>query len=229
MVALEGLGLGQRARLRFICEKDAAARRLICAHRSPEHIFNDIMQRSVDDMPVCDIYVAGFPCQPWSTAGLRQGTADKHGRGNIFPRILDYLHRKRPKCFLLENVKGLTTSTHQECFASMLDDLKRGNLFIVTWRVLNTADFGIPQNRPRLYIIGFLRDAVPGGMEGSLNFKWPRGGRHDPLQSLLQGSEICRPQVEPGTIADRNLQVMLHKLKQQGVDPALEQIGRAHV
>ena len=73
MAALDQMGLGNQTRLRFICEKDAAARKLILAHRAPDFIYEDITERPVDQMPTCDIYAAGFPCQPWSVAGLREG------------------------------------------------------------------------------------------------------------------------------------------------------------
>ena len=67
------MGLGNQTRLRLICEKDAAARKLILAHRTPDFIYDGITERPVDQMPTCDIYAAGFPRQPWSAAGLREG------------------------------------------------------------------------------------------------------------------------------------------------------------
>ena len=77
-------------------------------------------------MPVCDIYAAGFPCQPWSTAGLGEGTDDRQGRGHIFFHIHQYIRIKDPKCFLLESVKGLTMVTHPNAFAAYLESLRDG-------------------------------------------------------------------------------------------------------
>ena len=84
MAAFDQMGLGNQTRLRFFCEKDAAARKLILAHRTPDFIYEDITERPVGQMPTCVIYAAGFPCQPWSVAGLREGANDRHGRGRIF-------------------------------------------------------------------------------------------------------------------------------------------------
>ena len=220
MAALDQMGLGKQTRLRFICEKDAAARKLILAHRTPDFIYEDITERPVDQMPTCDIYAAGFPCQPWSAAGLREGANDRHGRGQIFPRILEYLRQKLPKCFLLENVKGLTSITHREAFKNMLASLRSGDKYIVSWRVLNTADYGIPQNRPRLYIIGLLRSACPAVESSIASFKWPRRTECMPLSALLDPdkSGIERQQPRPGSTAEKHLLQLQRQLAKQGSD-----------
>ena len=103
MAALDHMGLGGQTRLRFVCEKDASARKLILPHQQPDLLYEDITQRPVSDMPTCDLYAAGFPCRPWSSAGLRGGP--DYGHGRIFRHIVDYLFHKTPKCFLLENVQ----------------------------------------------------------------------------------------------------------------------------
>ena len=215
MAALERLGLGGQTRLRFVCEKDAAARKLILAHQKPDLIYEDITQRPVADMPTCDLYVAGFPCQPWSSAGLKEGEDDRHGRGRIFDHIAEYILSKTPKCFLLENVKGLTSAAHREVFLKMLATLRSGNKYVVTWRVVNTADYGIPQNRPRLYIIGMLRSALP---QGKLAFKWPSPMRCKPLTWLLDPCLTTeREQPKHNTVAGQNLKKLLQDLTNQGV------------
>ena len=133
-------------------------------------------------MPFCDVYVSGFPCQPWSTAGLSKD--DRHGRGCIFPYIHEYIKTKWPKCFLLENVKGFTNAKHKDAFANVLKSLRSGlgDQYMVSWRVVNTADYGLPQNRPRLYIVGMLRVAI----QDQNRFKWPRPVGCVPLASLLE-------------------------------------------
>ena len=164
--------ISSRTELQFVCEKDPAARRLILEHTSPKHVFVDITTRPVDAMPFCDVYVSGFPCQPWSTAGLSEGIDDRHGRGCIFPYIHEYLKTKQPACFILENVKGFTTVKHKDAFANVLKALRSGlkDQYMVSWRVVNTADYGLPQNRPRLYIIGMLR----GALQNDKRFTRPR-------------------------------------------------------
>ena len=153
-------------------------------------------------MPTCDLHAAGFPCQPFSAAGLREGKNDRHGRGLIFPSIAEYLRRKTPKCFLLENVKGLATKTHEETFREMLATLRSDGKYIITWRVLNTADYGIPQNRPRLYIIGLLRSALP---NGEVLFKSPTTSGCRALDSLLDPKSLQREQPRRNTVAHQNL------------------------
>ena len=87
--------------------------------------------------------------------------------------VYQYILNKAPKAFILENVKGLTTVTHQNTFKAYLKSLRGGldNTYIVSWRVLNTADFGLPQNRPRLYIIGIKRCVLQGRQLPP--FQWP--------------------------------------------------------
>ena len=217
MVAMEKMGLMNQTQLKFICEKDAAARRLTLSHASPSIVYEDITTRAVEHMPVCDVYAAGFPCQPWSTAGLSEGTADRQGRGRIFPHIHNYIQMKAPTCFLLENVKGMTTGKHKDAFASVLNSLRDGlhNKYMVSWRVLNTADFGLPQNRPRLYIIGMRRDAI----KDQSRFLWPRPLGCVPLDSVLDlGVNRKDHQPKIGTIADSNLQMLLGRLHEK-VEP----------
>ena len=164
-------------------------------------------------MPTCDLYVAGFPCRPWSSAGLREGP-DEHGHGRIFDHIVDYLFQKTPKFFLLENAQGLTSATHREVFLKMLAILRSDRKYVVTWRVINTADHGVPQNRPRLYIIGMLRSALP---KGKVAFKWPSPTGCKLLSSLLDPcSATEREQPKHNTVAAKNLKTLLQDLTAQG-------------
>ena len=104
-------------------------------------------------LPDFDLLVGGFPCQAFSVAGLRKGLDDT--RGTLFfdiARILDY---KRPRNFLLENVKGLLSHDSGKTFQTMLGVLSDMG-YVVEWEVLNSKNFGVPQNRERVYIIGHL-------------------------------------------------------------------------
>ena len=93
----------------------------------------------------------------------------------------------------------MTTGTHKDAFANVLKSLRDGlrNEYIVSWRVLNTADFGLPQNRPRLYIIGMRRDALQDGLQ----LLWPRPLGCVPLDSILEVAVKCTDhQPKVGTI-----------------------------
>lgn len=106
------------------------------------------------EIPDHDILVGGFPCQAFSVAGKRKGFDDT--RGTLFfdiARILDY---KRPRYFLLENVKGLLSHERGKTFSTILRVLSELG-YELQWEVLNSKHFGVPQNRERVFIVGHLR------------------------------------------------------------------------
>ena len=108
---------------------------------------------STGDIPDHDILVGGFPCQAFSVAGRRLGFADT--RGTLFFDIARILKDKRPRYFILENVKGLLSHDNGKTFSTILgvlSDLGYG----VEWQVLNSKNFGVPQNRERVFIVGHL-------------------------------------------------------------------------
>lgn len=115
----------------------------------------DITQIESTDIPDFDILLGGFPCQPFSSAGLKKGFADT--RGTLFFEIERIMRDKRPKAFLLENVKQLQTHDKGrtlKVILSHLDDLG----YYVKYVILRAGDFGVPQNRERTYIVGFDRN-----------------------------------------------------------------------
>lgn len=116
----------------------------------------DITQIEAKDIPDFDILVGGFPCQPFSQAGLHKGFDDT--RGTLFFEIERILAEKRPKAFLLENVKQLKGHNKGRTFSIILEHLDKLD-YEVSYQVLRAADFGVPQNRERIYIVGFDRQA----------------------------------------------------------------------
>lgn len=108
---------------------------------------------NIDEIEPFDLLLAGFPCQPFSYAGKRRGFGDT--RGTLFFEIERILKKYRPKAFLLENVRGLYTHDSGRTFNTIIEKLH--NLgYGTTDLVLNSSDFGVPQNRVRLYILGIL-------------------------------------------------------------------------
>jgi DNA (cytosine-5)-methyltransferase 1 len=109
----------------------------------------------VDDLPKFDFLLAGFPCQAFSIAGYRQGFNDEKGRGNLFFDIARIIDDRRPEGFLLENVKNLKSHDGGKTFKIIqqtLEDLG----YHLKMKVLNTMEYGnVPQNRERIYIVGF--------------------------------------------------------------------------
>lgn len=120
-------------------------------------VLGDIQKISVTQIPDFDILCGGFPCQPFSIAGYKQGFKDESGRGNLFFDIIRILKAKKPKAFLLENVKNLKTHDKGNTMKVILEELEKNLGYFVKVKVLNTMEYGnLPQNRERIYIVGFL-------------------------------------------------------------------------
>ena len=118
----------------------------------------DITKIDEKALPDFDLFTGGFPCQPFSSAGLGNGELDM--RGTLFYDILRNVSHKKPNHILLENVKGLTHSKHKPTLDKIVSELKSQN-YQVFYEVLNTKNFGIPQNRERLWIYARLNGALP--------------------------------------------------------------------
>ncbi len=116
----------------------------------------DITEVNEKNIPNFDFLFAGFPCQPFSVAGHRQGFNDKNGRGNLFFDIIRILKEKQPKTFILENVKNLKTHDKGNTIKVIYDELQKLG-YKVTDAILNAMEYSnTPQNRERIFIIGFL-------------------------------------------------------------------------
>lgn len=129
----------------------------------------DITKISTADIPDFDILLAGFPCQPFSSIGKRQGFMHAT-QGTLFHDVARIIKDKNPKGFLLENVQGLLTHDNGATFEiiiGILHDLG----YNITYKVLNSMDFGVPQQRKRIYIVGFRNDIVGKDFE----FNFPKG------------------------------------------------------
>jgi len=118
-------------------------------------IVEDIRKIGVDDLPSFDFLLGGFPCQPFSIAGYRQGFNDKKNRGNLFFDIVRIIEARKPTGFLLENVKNLKSHDGGNTFKTIEEILKKLGYHIKA-KVLNSMEYGnVPQNRERVYIVGF--------------------------------------------------------------------------
>ena len=118
--------------------------------------------RTVDprELPEADCYTAGFPCQSFSVAGRRGGFTDT--RGTLFFEIMRLAKARKPEYLFLENVKGLLSCDGGKTFATIISTLAELG-YNAEWQVLNSKDFGVPQNRERVFIVGHLRGS--GGRE----------------------------------------------------------------
>lgn len=145
-----------------------------------EQPIGDITEVKEKDVPAHDILLGGFPCQAFSIIGAGKGFSDT--RGTLFFDIARILKEKQPRAFVLENVKQLRGHDHGrtlEIILKTLDELG----YWVDYRILNALDFGLPQKRERILIVGFRR-----GTQG--NFRWPKPKSDVPsLDKFLENNE----------------------------------------
>ena len=145
-----------------------------------EVYFEDARKINPYDLPHIDLICGGFPCQAFSIAGRRGGFEDS--RGTLFFEIARIAAVKRPSYLLLENVPGLLSHDGGRTFATILGTLSDLG-YDVTWEVLNSKDFGVPQSRKRVYIIGYFRDRCAGEI---LSFRETNGAS---LMQIIPGRE----------------------------------------
>ena len=133
----------------FSSDIDPHVRATINANFPPKHcLYRDLTKRDHAKAPTCNLYVAGFPCQPFSTAGLQQGFNDSKKRGKIFFHVRDYIEEQTPKVFMLENVSGLVKLKKGQYFQAILESLKMlSTPYNIHDYLLNTKDHGVPQSR----------------------------------------------------------------------------------
>ena len=216
----------------FSCDNDPHVVKTIEVNFSPRQIEKDITTRDCSKTPYVDLYIAGFPCQPFSQAGKQQGFEDSKGRGTIFFNVLDYITVQRPKVFLLENVKGLVTmenGKHMRKIIKALRDIKRdGSLcgdvqgessesaYEIHYEVLNAKDHGIPQSRPRWYCVGILRSSFAGSEKST--FEFPKAIKMPSIELLLDTKSSTPPQ-KVGNTSRINIEKARAKLVSEGFKP----------
>ncbi len=152
----------------FASELRPDLRRLYNVNFPGVRIEGDITQVDEGDIPPHDVLCGGFPCQPFSQAGKRQGFNDE-GRGNLFYEICRILKRHKPEFVILENVSNLLGHDGGNTWSVIRQELESLG-YDVRCAVLSPHEFGIPQHRRRIYIVGHLRSC--GGLDG---FEFPVG------------------------------------------------------
>lgn len=170
-------------------------------NEDPQLDVTKLTRESIRSIPDFDILLAGFPCQTFSIAGIKKGFEDS--RGQLFFDIAKILKIKKPQAFLLENVKGLVSHERGETLKTILKILTEELGYRVTYQILNSKDFGVPQNRERIYIVGFKR---------KLDFAFPT-----PLGAKVSISDILEKEVaEKYFLSERYWQCLQqHKARHQ--------------
>lgn len=148
--------------------------------------FGDITKSSTKNYipETFDILCAGFPCQAFSIAGKRGGFEDT--RGTLFFDVAEIIKNKQPKVIFLENVKGLKSHDKGKTLATILNTLRNDlNYFVPDPEVLNAKDFGVPQNRERIFIVGFRKD------QGIDSFNYPNKTKNKvQLKEIYDSEEV---------------------------------------
>lgn len=172
----------------FVSEWDIFAQKTYRANfKDNFDISGDITQINEKDVPEFDICLAGFPCQAFSLAGKRQGFEDDYKgvcRGNLFLDVARICEEHRPKVIFCENVKGLLIHDKGRTFDIIKNTFEKLG-YSVYWEVLNSKDFGVPQNRERIYIVAF-RDDV-----NCTNFEFPsRLNLNVKLKNIIENNPV---------------------------------------
>lgn len=149
----------------FVSEWDEFAQKTYKANFHDDlEIAGDITKIDEKNIPDFDICLAGFPCQAFSLAGQRKGFDDDYkgmSRGTLFFDVARICSEHKPKVIFCENVKGLTIHDKGRTFKVIVNILREIG-YTVFYKVLNSKDFGVPQNRERIYIVAFRNDIAPG-------------------------------------------------------------------
>lgn len=138
----------------------------------------DIRDVKSDELPEFDILTGGFPCQSFSIVAQnpkRLGVKDE--RGKLFFEMCRILKDKQPKCFVAENVKGLLTANKRSAFPLILEEFQNSG-YDVQYQILNSAEYGVPQKRERVIIVGFRKDL-------QINFEFP--------EAIIKVEELYKP------------------------------------
>jgi len=205
----------------FSCDIDHHVKKTIMENFPPKHWYPDLTTRDNTVAPKVDLYVAGFPCQPFSYCGLRQGFKDKKGRGTILFDIYDYIEEQKPRVFVLENVVGILRINNGETWKQILETLNGlcGSSYEISFGQMNTKNHGVPQNRARIYIVGVQKKFSNGTFDFADIHQLPLPSIEcflDPKKGKATAEDL--PPKSQGH-AHRNVKRLIKELKQAGNDP----------
>jgi len=172
----------------FSSEIDKYAVQYIKDNHEPNILFSDMTKRNIKDVPNIDLYVSGFPCQPFSRANKFKTDVDP--RLNLFNNCLDIIKYKSPKIFILENVKTLVTLNDGQYFKEILSILNDINIYDIYWKVINSKDYGIPHCRDRLYIIGIQKSL------SNYKFEFPKKKQMKDIKEFIDETDNIKIEIK---------------------------------
>lgn len=161
-----------------------------------EPYYYNLKRIKTEKLTPYDLLIAGFPCQTFSVIGRKEGFSDC--RGQIIFHITRILAETQPKCFLLENVKGLVTHDKGKTIKRIVTELNQAG-YEVTYKVLTSLDYGVPQMRQRVYFVGIRKDIC----SNINNFPWPEPVENPGLSDYLIDNNVA---------TDERLEILHHYL-----------------
>lgn len=161
------------------------------ANVSENIVYGDINEH-LDDIPKHDVLIGGFPCQPFSTLGKLKGFNDE--RGTLFFTIKKIITKRKPKVVVLENVKNIVNHDQGKTFNKIREELEKLG-YIVKYKIHNTADFGIPQRRNRIYIVAFRKKSF-----NNYDFEFPKTKK-----LLITAQDLLDKDVEEKYFISKNM------------------------
>jgi len=235
-LALESLNLPHQHL--FACDNEPAVEVLLRRCFDIGMFFREASHPdSVALAPSVDIYLNGWPCQPQSNMGNRQGPADH--RSLVVDYMIQYLAQKRPRCFVLENVASALQSRYSPWMEAIMQTLQSigesecgESAYEIFFAVCNSEDAGLPQRRKRLYIVGANKKFY-GATHGNPIFRWPHPLLPRGMESVLDRREDGTLVMGDGAISDpslltptamRNLLNMETQLQELGCNPSQHHI-----
>lgn len=196
----------------YVCEQDAWARKTYQQNFSvpdaPRGWGCDIRSKEVKDaIPEFNICLAGFPCQAFSNAGHKKGFEDEKKRGTLFFEMSDICRKHQPDVIFCENVKGLyyIGQKQPDGYHRIYGQIRQELIdlgYEVRETVLNSADFGVPQNRERLYIVAFREGLLEKAAEKGVVFSFPASNEHAVVAKRWAASKMLDIR-DPGKIPSK--------------------------
>lgn len=164
---------------------------------------------SAEEIPDCDGMIGGPPCQSWSEAGAGRGINDK--RGQLFYDYIRIIKTKQPKFFLVENVSGIISSRHKASFENFLKMFEECG-YTISWKLVNANDYGVPEDRERVIIVGFRKDL-------GKQFVFPKPLKHKPtLREAIGDLPEAVPALERNK-TNGDLKITNHEYMTGGFSP----------
>lgn len=160
-IALKKTGI--KFRHLFASDIDPSCRDVLALNYKIDKIYSDMTKVKVKEKPYVDFYLAGIVCTSFSSVGPGDGEGSSNKVGLIMKKIIEYINLKKPSVFIFENIKRFSTYNGGKSLENFLKGLNKSNDYELNWCILNSLDYGLPQTRSRIYIVGILKSKMKPG------------------------------------------------------------------